>query len=156
MGAAGLHVSGLAWPGLTPCISISLSKARLTATAFICASWQTATALAEAPAAEMAMELFLAAAQAASEEARLEMVAYEMLEQVRLLAADSCSAACGWEEARRAGRGQGGKAARLGMVLEQALRRLLRRAALRCGRGGWATQVARLGGQATGGGWRGV
>ena len=43
---------------------------------------QTISALANVPAAEMALELFLAAAQAASQEARLEMVAYELFEQV--------------------------------------------------------------------------
>ena len=43
---------------------------------------QTATALAAVPAAELALQLFLACAQSASEEAGLEVTAYEFLEQV--------------------------------------------------------------------------
>ena len=39
--------------------------------------------LANVPAAEMALQLFLAAAHSASEEAGLEMTAYEFFEQVR-------------------------------------------------------------------------
>ena len=45
----------------------------------------TITALANVPAAEMALQLFLTAAHSASEEAGLELTAYEFFEQVWLV-----------------------------------------------------------------------
>ena len=43
-----------------------------------------AAQLAEVPAAEIALQLYLQAAHAASEVARLELIAYEFFEQVTL------------------------------------------------------------------------